>query len=660
MKKGQNAAAPGNERVASNEAGDLITVRIDGKVERVRRGITIEELNRQLFSDANEKKPVAARLNGELVDLSRSIDNDGEVGLIDPSQPEGLEILRHSTSHVMAHAVQDLFPGTKITIGPAIDNGFYYDFDSEHAFTLDDFGQIERRMREFIAADNPFVRREVTREEALEIFSRQGEDYKVDLIKELPEGETISIYEEGGWVDLCRGPHVPSTGQLRHFKLINVSGNYWRGDARNKMLRRITGTAFYGQDDLEKYLQWLEEAKLRDHRRLGKQLDLFQINEEAGAGLVIWHPKGALLRTILEDIERREHLKRGYQIVMGPQLLKLDMWKRSGHYDNYRESMYFTEVEGQQYGLKPMNCLSHILIYKSKIRSYRELPLRYFELGIVNRHERSGVLHGLVRVRQFTQDDAHIFCAPSQLDDEITGIIQFVVDIMKLFGFSFEMELSTKPEEKTIGTHLDWEQATAALRRCLDKSRMPYTINEGEGAFYGPKIDVKLRDVLDRQWQCATIQCDFAMPERFELAYIGEDGHRHRPVMLHRVILGSMERFIGVLIEHYKGAFPVWLAPVQAVVMNITNAQQEYALQVEQQLRMEGIRIESDVRNEKLGLKIREAQLQKIPYMLVVGNQEMKQGSVSPRLRDGTNLGPMPAKHFIDRVREECRIALNA
>ncbi|MBW2306214.1 MAG: threonine--tRNA ligase [Deltaproteobacteria bacterium] len=660
MEKGQYAGTPGNENISGSKTGDSITVRIDGRVERVRRGITVEELNRQFLNDADEKKPVSARLNGELVDLSHSIDEDGEVAFIDPSQPEGLEILRHSTSHVMAHAVQELFPGTKVTIGPAIDNGFYYDFDSDHTFTPDDFDGIERRMREIIAADHPFVRREVTREEALEIFSRQGEDYKVELIEELPEGETISIYEEGGWVDLCRGPHVTSTGRLGHFRLINISGNYWRGDARNKMLQRITGTAFSSQDDLEKYLQWLEEAKQRDHRRLGRQLDLFQINEEAGAGLIIWHPKGALLRTILEDFERREHLKRGYKIVMGPQLLKMDMWKRSGHYDNYRESMYFTEVEGQQYGLKPMNCLSHMLIYKSKMRSYRELPLRYFELGIVNRHERSGVLHGLVRVRQFTQDDAHLFCTPSQLADEITRIIQFVADMMKVFDFSYEMELSTKPEEKTIGTHLDWEQATAALQRCLEKSGQPYTINEGEGAFYGPKIDVKLRDVLDRQWQCATIQCDFAMPERFDLTYIGEDGQRHRPIMLHRVILGSMERFIGILIEQYKGAFPVWLAPVQAIVMNITDAQREYALQVEQQLLMEGIRIESDVRNEKLGLKIREAQLQKIPYMLVVGNQEMKQGSVSPRLRDGSNLGPISVEQLIARIREESRVEVSA
>lgn len=660
MKKRHNAAAPGDVRMESYHAEDSITVRTHAAVERVRRGITLEELYNQLSSRAKESKPIAARLNGNLVDMSRCIHEDAEVEFVDPSRPEGLEILRHSTSHVMAHAVQDIFPGTKVTIGPAIDKGFYYDFDSDHAFTPEDFERIEKRMREIIASDYPFIRRQVPREEALEIFSRKSEDYKVELIKELPEGETISIYEEGGWMDLCRGPHVPSTGRLGHFRLINVSGNYWRGDARNKMLQRITGTAFSNSDDVENYLRWLEEARQRDHRRLGKQLDLFQINEEAGAGLVIWHPKGALMRTILEDLERKEHLRRGYQIVMGPQLLKVDMWKRSGHYDNYRENMYFTEMEGQQYGLKPMNCLSHMLIYKSKMRSYRDLPLRYFELGIVNRHERSGVLHGLVRVRQFTQDDAHIFCIPSQLDDEIMGIIKFVADFMKAFGFSYEMELSTKPEEKTIGTQLDWGQATAALKRSLEKMGMPYTINEGEGAFYGPKIDVKLRDVLDRQWQCATIQCDFAMPERFDLTYTGVDGGRHRPAMLHRVILGSMERFIGVLIEHYGGAFPLWLAPVQAVVMNITDAQLEYALQVEKRLRAEGIRIESDIRNEKLGLKIREAQLQKIPYMLVVGNEEMKQGSVSPRLRDGTNLGPMPVEEFIARIHKESKMALSA
>jgi threonyl-tRNA synthetase len=453
-------------------------------------------------------------------------------------------------------------------------------------------------------------------------------------------------------LDLCEGPHLPSTGRIKAFKLLNVSGTYWRGDARNQVLQRIYGTAFPDEKGLEDYLLMLEEARKRDHRKLGRELDLFSIQDEAGPGLVIYHPKGAMLRTILEDFERKEHLKRGYQIVIGPQLLRLELWKQSGHFENYRDKMYFTKVEDAEYGIKPMNCLAHMLIYKSQIRSYRDLPFRYFELGTVHRHEKSGELHGLLRVRGFTQDDAHILCRPDQLNDEICAIIEFVDDVMKIFGFEYEMELSTKPE-KSIGSDEDWERATQALLYALKSKGLSYEINEGEGAFYGPKIDVKLKDALSRKWQCATIQVDFAMPERFELTYVGSDGERHRPVMLHRVILGAMERFIGVLIEHYAGAFPVWLAPVQAILLTVTDRHIPYAEKVYASLVRKGIRVEKDFRNEKLGFKIREAQIQKIPYMLVIGDREEKEGTLSPRKRSGETMKSLRPEEFIAQVESE-------
>jgi threonyl-tRNA synthetase len=477
-----------------------------------------------------------------------------------------------------------------------------------------------------------------------------GETYKVEHLEELPDH--VSLYRQGTFLDLCEGPHLPSTGRIKAFKLLNVSGTYWRGDARNQVLQRIYGTAFPEPEALEEYLHMLEEARKRDHRKLGRELDLFSIHEEAGPGLVIYHPKGAMLRTILEDFERKEHLKRGYQIVIGPQLLRLDLWKQSGHFENYRDKMYFTKVEDAEYGIKPMNCLAHMLIYKSQIRSYRDLPLRYFELGTVHRHEKSGELHGLLRVRGFTQDDAHILCRPDQLNDEICAIIDFVDDVMKIFGFEYEMELSTRPE-KSIGADEDWERATNALLQALKAKNLSFEINEGEGAFYGPKIDVKLKDALKRSWQCATIQADFAMPERFDLTYVGSDGERHRPVMLHRVILGAMERFIGVLIEHYAGAFPVWLAPVQAILLTVTERHIPYAERVYQQLIQKGIRVERDFRNEKLGFKIREAQIQKIPYMLVIGDREEKEETISPRCRSGEVLKGMRIGDFVKQVKSE-------
>jgi len=559
--------------------------------------------------------------------------------------------LRHSTSHVMAQAVEELFPGVKLAIGPATQDGFYYDFDCERTFSPDDLAKIEARMRQVIAQDLPFIREEYSKEDAVVLFKERGEIYKLEILEDI-DNDAVSIYRHDDFTDLCRGPHVSSTGEIGAFKLLSVAGAYWRGDERNKMLQRIYGTAFPTQEEMDTFLARLEEAKRRDHRRLGRELDLFSINEEAGAGLVIYHPKGAILRWILEDFERREHLKRGYQLVIGPQISRLELWKRSGHFDNYKDYMYFTQVDDQEYVLKPMNCLAHMLIYKSSQRSYRDLPLRYFEMGTVHRHERSGVLHGLPRVREFTQDDAHILCRPDQLHDEIEGILRFVDDVMNIFDFSYELEVSTRPA-KSIGSEEDWEMATKALRDVLDKRGLPYEVNEGEGAFYGPKIDVKLKDTLERKWQCATIQCDFSMPERFDLTYVGQDGEKHRPVMLHRVILGSMERFIGILIEHYAGAFPLWLSPVQAVILTLTDRNIPYAAQVYQHLLQEGIRVEKDFRNEKLGFKIREAQLQKIPYMVVVGDKEEQTKTVAPRKRDGTALKGMTLQDFLAMIGEE-------
>ena len=575
--------------------------------------------------------------------------------MIDFSSPEGLQILRHSIAHVMAHAVQDIFNNVRIAIGPSIENGFYYDFDYDHTFTPEDLEKIENRMTEIIVADSPFVRTEVSRQEAVSLFRERGEPYKVELLRDLPEDvETVSIYNEGGFVDLCRGPHISSTGMIKAFKLLNVAGAYWRGDERNKMLQRIYGTGFAAKEELIEHLNLLEEAKRRDHRRLGKELDLFQVNDEAGAGLIIYHPKGALLRSIIEEWEKKEHRKRGYDMVIGPQILKVDLWKKSGHFDHYRENMYFTEVEGQAYGIKPMNCLSHMLIYKSKIRSYRDLPLRFFELGTVHRHEKTGVLHGLMRVRQFTQDDAHILCTPEQLNGEIKAVADFVDYAMNIFGFDYEVELSTRPEN-SIGSDMDWEMAEAALRKALDDKGVAYEVNKGEGAFYGPKIDFKLKDALKRKWQCATIQCDFTLPERFNLVYVGVDGERHRPVMLHRVILGAVERFLGVLIEHYAGSFPLWLSPIQAVLLTVTDKHIPYGEAVFRQLDEAGIRVEKDFRNEKLGYKIREAQVQKVPYMLVMGDREGETKKISPRRRDGKLLDSLTIGEFISLVEEECR-----
>ena len=635
---------------------EKIEVRLkDGTTKSYPKGILLKDILADSALRGKADEVVTAKIGGILLDLQAPLTEGGLLEWVGMSSQEGMEVLRHSTSHVMAQAVQSLFPEAKITIGPAIKDGFYYDFDLDHGFSPEDFSRIEAKMKEIIDRDLPIVRRAVSREEALRIFGERGEPYKKELIEDLAESE-LTLYQQGDFIDLCRGPHLSSTGKIKAFKLTSVAGAYWRGDERNKMLQRIYGIAFPSAEALEKYLYRLEEARRRDHRKLGRELDLFSINEEAGAGLVIYHPKGAILRTTLEDFERREHLKRGYQLVIGPQILKLDLWKRSGHYDNYRDKMYFTEVEGQSYGIKPMNCLAHMLIYKSKIRSYRDLPLRYFELGTVHRHEKSGELHGLLRVRGFTQDDAHILCMPEQLNGEIKGILNLVRDMMRIFDFPYELEISTRPDRGTIGSEEDWERATASLQFALEESSLPYQINRGEGAFYGPKIDVKLKDALEREWQCATIQCDFAMPERFDLSYVGKDGEKHRPVMVHRVILGAMERFIGVLIEHYAGAFPTWLAPIQVILLTVTDPQIPYAEEIHQRLVRAGIRTEKDFRNEKLGLKIREAEIQKIPYMVVLGRKEVTQEMLAPRARSGKTLKHMKVEEFIGRIKEECLI----
>jgi threonyl-tRNA synthetase len=562
-----------------------------------------------------------------------------------------LNVLRHSTSHLMAQAVKELFPETKVAIGPSIENGFYYDFDYPPGFTEEDLLKIEVRMKEIAQMDIPIERKVVSKNDALKMFKNSGETYKVDIIEAIEDDE-VSLYEQGGFTDLCRGPHLSSTGKIRAFKLLNLAGAYWRGDEKNKMLTRIYGTAFPDEKSLSEHLQFLEEVKKRDHRRLGKELDLFSISDEVGAGLVIYHPKGALLRYLLEDFERKEHLKRGYQFVVGPHILKLEMWKKSGHFDNYRDNMYFTKIDDIDYGIKPMNCLAHIMVYKSVIRSYRDLPLRYFELGTVARHEKSGVLHGLMRVREFTQDDAHIFLRQDQLHQEILNIINFVRDTMKIFNFEYEMEISTRPE-KFIGTLEDWDKAEIILKEVLTGEMIPFDINEGDGAFYGPKIDIKLKDAIGRKWQCATIQCDFALPERFDLHYIDSDGKRKRPVMLHRVILGALERFMGVLIEHYGGKFPVWLSPVQVIIMNITDDQEVYVKSMYQRMIDEGIRAELDTRNEKLSLKIREGAMEKVPYMVIAGKKEMNANLITVRMRDGGELKDVRLEDFIDRIKED-------
>ena len=635
-----------------------MNVVIDNTPIDVAAGQTCAQALAQVLSNKKLKRTLACECasNGEsrILDMTAQVpEGCSSLTPISPDSDQGLDILRHSAAHVMATAVKKLYPGVKVTIGPAINHGFYYDFDYKRPFTPEDLEAIEAEMRSIVAQDEPFVRRDMSRAEAEALFASMDETYKLEIMADLG-ADQVSVYTNGEFVDLCRGPHVPSTGALKAFKLTSVAGAYWRGDETRQMLQRIYGTAFADQKALKAHLARLEEAKRRDHRKLGTQMDLFSFHEELGPGMPVWHPKGMLVRTILEDFERKEHLKRGYDIVMGPMILRKELWEKSGHYDNYRENMYFTEVDNQAYGIKPMNCLAHMLIFKSRIRSYRDMPQRYFELGTVHRHEKAGVLHGLMRVRMFTQDDAHLICRPDQLQDEIMGVVRFVQDVMNLFGFTYHVELSTRPD-KSIGSDQDWDRATRALESSLKALGLEYQVNEGDGAFYGPKIDIHLQDALERSWQCATIQCDFTLPERFDLYYIGQDGERHRPVMVHRVVLGAVERFIGVLIEHLAGAFPTWLAPVQGKVLTVTDDQNPFALEAEAFFRSKGLRVEADTRNEKLGFKVREAQMEKVPFMFVVGDKEVEAGGVNVRLRSGENLGVKSLEEAAKLVQDDAR-----
>jgi threonyl-tRNA synthetase len=554
----------------------------------------------------------------------------------------------------MAQAVKSLWPDAKLGIGPSIEDGFYYDFDNEIPFSPEDLELIENRMREIIKKNYKFERKEMKKTEAVKLFKKMKEKYKVELIEKIPE-DKVTIYQDGDFIDLCRGPHIESTGQIKAFKLLSIAGAYWHGIETNPMLQRIYGTAFESEKELQSYLTLIEEAAKRDHRILGKQLEYFSFNEEVGPGLVLYHPKGARLRSIIEDYIKKEHLKRGYELVLGPHIMKSDIWVESGHYDYYKENMYMFEIEKQEYAIKPMNCPGHILVYRSKTRSYKELPIRYFELGTVYRNEKSGVLHGLLRVRGFTQDDAHIFCLRDQVEDEIIKVINFVIDTLNVFGFEdFSVEVSTRPE-KSIGNDADWESAERALIQALKRKYLNYTINEGEGAFYGPKIDIKLKDALKREWQCATIQCDFALPERFNLTYVGQDGKEHRPIMLHRVILGSLERFMGALIEHFAGAMPLWLAPVQCQIIPISDKTLEYSKKIESRLVENGIRVALDSRNERLQKKIRDAEIEKIPYMIIIGEKEAAGEVLSIRSKAQGDMGIMTLEEFMQMIDKEIK-----
>ncbi len=553
----------------------------------------------------------------------------------------------------MAHAIKELFPEAKLAIGPSTEDGFYYDIDRDIPFVPSDLERIEKKMKEIIKKNSPFLRKEISRRDAIELFNKMGESYKVELLKEIPD-ETVTIYEEGGFVDLCKGPHLSDTGKIKAFKLLSIAGAYWRGDERNKMLQRIYGTAFEDEDQLKAYLEFLEEVKRRDHRKLGRELDLFSISDDLGSGLVLWHPNGAIIRKTIEDFWRDQHLKADYKIIYSPHIAKLDLWQRSGHWDFYRENMYSPmEIEGVQYELKPMNCPFHINVYKSALRSYRDLPIRYAELGTVYRYERSGVLHGLLRVRGFTQDDAHIFCREDQIEEEILNILNFTLFILRTFGFeSYDIYLSTMPD-KHVGSLESWERATNALRQALDKKGLNYQIDPGEGVFYGPKIDIKIKDVLNRSWQCSTIQVDFNNPERFDITYRGKDGKEHRPIMIHRALMGSLERFFGILIEHYAGIFPLWLAPIQVSVLTIAERHNEYAKEIYTKLRESNIRTEINLDNEKIGYKIRESTLKKIPYLVIIGDKEVTEKKIIVRKRSGENIGPFTLEEFISIIKEQ-------
>ncbi len=624
----------------------------DGGSRVFESGVTIADVAGSI-SHKLAKNALAGEVNGKVRDLGTVLDSDAEVKILTWDDEEGKKVFRHSSSHLMAEAVQNLFPGTKFGIGPAIKDGFYYDFESEHVFSEDDFEAIEKEMARLQGKKDPFEKKIVSREEALAYFKEKGETYKVELINDLPEDAEISTYRQGEFLDLCAGPHLPSTEKIKAFKIMSIAGAYWRGDEKNKMLQRVYATSFPKKAQLDEYLRLLEEAKKRDHRRLGQELGLFTIMDE-GPGFPFFLPKGMILRNELENYWREIHREAGYEEIRTPVILNRELWERSGHWDHYKDNMYFTKIDDADYAIKPMNCPGSILVYKNSLHSYRELPIRMGELGLVHRHEKSGALHGLMRVRCFTQDDAHIFMLESQIKEEIKGVIRLIDDVYSLFGFDYHLELSTKPE-KAMGSDEIWETATTALREAMDEEGLSYVVNEGDGAFYGPKIDFHLTDCLGRTWQCGTIQLDFQLPEKFDMTYIGEDGEKHRPVMIHRVLFGSIERFIGILTEHFAGAFPTWLSPVQVRLMSITDKQLPYIEEICAKMKARGIRAEVDSRNEKIGYKIREGVTQKIPYILVAGDKEVENGEISVRRLGKGDLGAKQIAPLIEEILAEIR-----
>lgn len=631
----------------------MITIRLkDGKEKEFESAVSLADAAKAI-SNSLGKNALVAKVNGELTDLRDPIVDGAEVEFFTKEDPEGLFTLRHTASHVMAQAIQHLFPGVKFAIGPAIDDGFYYDLDSDHVFSQEDFTAIEKEMSKIAKENIPLVKKVLPRDEALQYFKDKGQDYKVMLIEDLPEEETISLYEQGDFTDLCAGPHLKSTGKVKTFKLMTVAGAYWRGDSKNKMLQRIYATAFFSKEDLDHYLFVRAEAEKRDHRKLGKQLDLFSFHEE-GPGFPFFHPKGMILRNKLMDYERELFKEFGYVEIMTPVILSKKLWLQSGHWDHYKENMYFTQIDDEDYAIKPMNCPGGILFFKTQQRSYRDLPMRVGEFGLVHRHELKGALHGLFRVRCFTQDDAHIFMTQEQMKDEVIKCMAMYQKMYGVFGLEYHVELSTRPEN-SMGSDELWEISTNALREAIETAGVPYQINEGDGAFYGPKLDFHVQDSLGRTWQCGTIQMDMQLPERFDVNYIGEDGEKHRAVMLHRAGYGSLERFIGILIEHYAGAFPTWIAPVQAKIIPVTDKNLEYAKSVAAAMSESDIRVEVEEANETLGYKIRKAQMEKVPYMIIVGDQEMKSHTISVRSRKNGDLGSQSLPMFVANLIREIK-----
>ncbi len=633
-------------------------INFSGKYYDIAEGVSLLDfIKENLKKEA--KDSIAAKFNGQEVDLTYIPETDGNLELILTTSSEGLEILRHSTSHLMAHAVKRLYPNVQVTIGPAIKDGFYYDFDTDKPFTDEDLPKIEAEMKKIIKENIPVVRKIMTKKDAIEYFKKNKEPYKVEIIEDI-DADTVSFYEQGDFIDLCRGPHVPSTGYLKSYKLMSVAGSYWRGDSNNKMLSRIYGTAFESKESLDNYLKKLKEAKERDHRKLGKELNLFSFHDE-GPGFPFWHPRGMIIYKEVESYIRNENEKRGYVEIKTPAILNEELWHRSGHWDNYKENMYFTEIDETKFAIKPMNCPGGLIVYNSNIHSYRDLPLKVAELGFVHRHELSGALHGLFRVRAFTQDDAHIFCTEEQFPDEVINTIEYYLSVYKDFGFkNFEIFVSTRPK-KSIGTDEAWELATNSLINALDKLNISYKINEGDGAFYGPKIDFHIKDVLDRNWQCGTLQVDFSLPMRFEISYEGKDGRKHTPVMLHRAILGSMERFIGILTEHYNGKFPLWLSPLQVAVVNVLNDKNQIdrTKEIAESLKVEGFRVEIDDSNDNLGTKIKKYRLQRTPYTVIIGADELTSGKLSIRTRSSKEIKDMDLIEFIEKLKKESKERMN-